>query len=180
MAEGVLRHLASDKFEVFSAGVNPTQLNAKAIKVMSEIGIDTSKQKSKSIKEFLGQEFDYIITVCDNAKQTCPVFPGKYEKMHWKLEDPVLTQGAEEKRLKVFRKIRNQIKENILKLLNLPKDKANLKCPHCGHIQEVTIPQNSCLHLYQCNSCRKTITPTSGSCCVICAYSDKTCPVFFN
>ncbi|MDP2939425.1 MAG: GDCCVxC domain-containing (seleno)protein [Candidatus Omnitrophota bacterium] len=70
------------------------------------------------------------------------------------------------------------MKENLLKFVNLSKDKANLRCPYCGNIQEVIIPQNSCLHLYECNSCHKTITPTSGSCCVICAYSDKNCPAF--
>ena len=80
MAEGFLGHLAGDKFEVYSAGVNPTQVNPLAIKVMDEVGIDTSKQKSKSIKEFLGQRFDYVITVCDNARQTCPVFPGEIKR----------------------------------------------------------------------------------------------------
>ena len=178
MAEGFLRHLASDKFEVFSAGVNPTQVNPLAIKVMDEVGIDISKQKSKSVKEFIGQRFDYVITVCDNARQTCPVFPGKYQKVHWSLEDPAQAQGTEEERPLIFRKVRNQIKEKVLQFLDLTKDKANLKCPHCGHIQDVIIPQNACLHFYECESCHRTITPTTGSCCVICAYSDKTCPTF--
>lgn len=180
MAEGFLRHMVGDRFEVFSAGVNPAKLNSLAVKVMNEIGIDISKQKSKSVKEFLGQQFDYVITVCDNAKQTCPVFPGKYEKIHWSLEDPACAQGAEEENLMVFRKIRNQIKDNILRFLKLPKDKAMLKCPYCGNIQKVAIPQNSCIHLYECIVCHKTFIPTLGSCCVICAYSDKTCPVFNN
>lgn len=177
IAEGLLRHLEGDKFEVYSAGVNPTQLNPLAVMVMDEIGIDISKQMSKSVKEFLGQQFDYVITVCNNAKQACPVFTGKYEKIHWSLEDPTQAQGIKE-RLLIFRKIRNQIKENILKLLNLPKDKANLKCPYCNYIQEVIIPQNSCLHLYECKSCCRIVNPPPGNCCVICAYSDKTCPVF--
>ena len=163
MAEGILKHLASDKFEVYSAGVNPTQTNPFAIKVMSEIGIDISKQRSKFVKEFLGKPFDYVITVCDNARQTCPIFPGKYEKMHWNLQDPVQAQGTEKEKLLIFRKVRNQIKENILKFLNLTKDKANLKCPHCSHIQEVGIPQNTCLPLYECKICRKTISPTPGN-----------------
>jgi len=178
MAEGFLRHLGDDKFEVFSAGINPTEVNPLAIKVMNEIGVDISKHRSKSVREFLVQQFDYVITVCDNAKQTCPIFPGKYEKMHWTLEDPVLVQGTEEERLLTFRKVRNQIKENILEFLNLTKDKANLKCPHCDHIQEVVIPHNICLHLYECKICHKAISPTPGSCCVICAYSDKNCPIF--
>lgn len=178
MAEGFLRHLARDKFEVYSAGVNPTQINPLAIKVMDEIGIDISKQRSKSVKEFLGQQFDYVITVCDNARHTCPVFPGKYQKVHWSLEDPAQVQGTDNEKLLIFRKIRNQIKEKILEFLNLVKDKASLKCPHCDHIQEVLIPQNTCLHLYECRICHKTISPTPGSCCVICAYSDKNCPPF--
>lgn len=178
MAEGLLRHLAADKFEVFSAGVNPTQVNPLAIRVMAETGIDISSQKSKSVNEFLKQQFVYVITVCDNAKQTCPVFSGNYKKMHWNLEDPVQTQGTEEEKLLNFRRVRNQIKENILKFLNLTKDKANLKCPYCGQAQEVVIPHNTCLHLYECKICQRAISATPGSCCVICAYSDKNCPLF--
>ena len=115
MAEGLLKHLAGDRFEVFSAGVKPTQVNPFAIKVMVELGINISNHMSKSVEEFLGQEFDYIITVCDNAKESCPVFPGKYQKVHWSLKDPAEARGKEEEKLKVFRKIRDQIKENILK-----------------------------------------------------------------
>lgn len=117
MAEGLLRHLARDKFEVFSAGINPTEVNPLAIKVMGEIGIDILKQRSKSVKKFLGQQFDYVITVCDNAKQACPVFPGKNEKIHWNLEDPAQAQGKEEEKLLVFVKVRDKIKENIIKFL---------------------------------------------------------------
>ena len=115
MAEGMLKHLAGDRFEVFSAGVKPTQVNPFAIKVMVELGINISNHMSKSVEEFLGQEFDYIITVCDNAKESCPVFPGKYQKVHWSLKDQAEARGKEEEKLKVFRKIRDQIKENILK-----------------------------------------------------------------
>lgn len=122
MAEGLLRHLGGDRFEVFSAGVNPTEVNPLAIKVMSEMGIDISKQQSKSIKEFLGQQIDYVITVCDNAKQTCPVFPGRYEKIHWKLEDPAEVQGSEEDKTKFFREIRNEIDNKIKEFLM--KDKS--------------------------------------------------------
>ena len=85
MAEEFLRHIAPDKFEVFSAGVKPAQVNPLAIKVMAEVGVDISKHRSKSAMEFIGEKFDYVITICDNAKQTCPVFPGKYEKVHWDL-----------------------------------------------------------------------------------------------
>lgn len=113
MAEGLLRHFAGDKLEVFSAGVEPVQVNPLAIAVMKEIGIDISKHTSKSVAGFLGQQFDYCITVCDNAKQTCPVFPGKYQRIHWSLEDPAQARGTEEEKLNVFRKIRDKIKENI-------------------------------------------------------------------
>ena len=114
MAEGFLRHMAGDRFEVFSAGVKPTQVNPLAIKVMAEAGIDISKHRSKSAMEFIGQQFDYVITVCDNAKQTCPIFPGKYEKIHWDLEDPAEAQGSEEERLAFFRRIRDEVKNNVL------------------------------------------------------------------
>jgi len=129
MAEGLLSHLAGDKFEVFSAGIEPTQVNPLAIKVMDEIGVGISRQRSKSVKEFLNQQFDYVVTVCDYARQTCPVFPGKYQKLHWNLEDPAEAQGKEEERLLIFRKVRDQIKENILKFLNLSKDRAKLIFP---------------------------------------------------
>lgn len=117
MAEGFLQYMAGDKFEVFSAGVKPTQVNPLAIKVLAEVGIDISNHRSKSAMEFIGQKFDYVITVCDNAKQTCPMFPGRYEKIHWDLEDPAGALGSDDEKLVVFRKIRNQIKKYIEKFL---------------------------------------------------------------
>jgi arsenate reductase len=119
MAEGFLRAMSGDKFQVLSAGVKPTQVNPLAIKVMAEAGVDISEHRSKSAMEFLGQQFDYVITVCDNAKKTCPVFPGKYEKIHWDLEDPAEATGTEAERLIVFRKVRDQIKDNIADFLKL-------------------------------------------------------------
>ena len=113
MAEGFLRHMAGDKFEVYSAGVKATQVNLLAIKVMAEAGVDISKHRPKSAMEFFGQKFDYVVTVCDNAKQTCPAFPGTYEKVHWDLEDPAEAQGNEEERLAIFRKIRDEIEQRI-------------------------------------------------------------------
>ena len=107
MAEGFLRHMAGDRFEVFSAGVKPTAVNLLVIKVMAEIGIDISKHMSKSVMEFIDQNFDYVVTVCGNAQKTCPVFPGEHEKIHWDLEDPVAAEGSEEGQLKVFRKSRD-------------------------------------------------------------------------
>ena len=117
MAEGLLRNIAGDRFEVFSAGIEPGKVNPVAIKVMAEQGIDISKHTSKSIGQFSRQNFDYIITVCDNAEKACPVFPGKHEKIHWRLEDPAMTQGTEKEVLKEFRKIRDQIKIYILSFL---------------------------------------------------------------
>jgi arsenate reductase len=89
---------------------------------MAEMGVDISSYRSKSVKEFIGQKFDYVITVCDNAKQTCPMFPGNSQKIHWNLDDPAEIEGAEEKKLIIFKKVRDQIRENISKFL-----KKNLK-----------------------------------------------------
>lgn len=109
MAEGFLRHMAKDKFEVFSAGVKPSRVNPLAVRVMAEKGVDISKHKSKSVMEFTGRKFDYVVTVCDSARQACPVFPGCYKKLHWNLQDPAEAKGSQEERLKVFRKTRDKI-----------------------------------------------------------------------
>ena len=119
MAEGILKNLAGDKFDVYSAGVNPTSVHPLAKKVMKEIGIDISGQQSKSVDEFLDKGFDYVITVCDNAKQTCPFFPGNHELLHWSFEDPAIALGSEEERLLMFRKIRDQLRDHIQRLINI-------------------------------------------------------------
>jgi len=118
MGEGFMRHMAGNKFEVFSAGVEPTQVNPYAIKVMAEAGIDISSHQSKSVNEFLEQKFDYVITVCNHAKQVCPIFPGQYERIHWDIEDPANAKGSEQEKLAFFRKIRDEIKEKCLEFLN--------------------------------------------------------------
>ena len=118
MAEGFMRNMAGNKFEVYSAGVEPTGINPHAIKVMAEIEIDISFHKSKSVNKFLKQEFDYVITVCNHAKQICPIFPGQHEKIHWDIEDPANAKGSERERLAFFRKIRDEIKEKTLKFLD--------------------------------------------------------------
>jgi arsenate reductase len=123
MAEGYLRHLGAAQFEVFSAGIKPTKVNSLTIKVMREVGIDVSSQKSKSVKEVMDKSFDYVITVCDSARQSCPVFPGNFKKIHWELEDPARAQGAEKEKLLIFREVRNQIKENIVRFINLAQSK---------------------------------------------------------
>jgi arsenate reductase len=109
MAEGLLRHLAGDRFEVASAGVSPTHIRPEAITVMREIGIDISQHRSKSVDEFSDQGFDYVITVCDNANEQCPVFPGNTERIHWSFDDPAAAAGDEQARLEVFRRVRTEI-----------------------------------------------------------------------
>jgi arsenate reductase (thioredoxin) len=112
MAEGILRHDGGSAFEVESAGVKPSSVRPEAIQVMSEIGIDISGHRSKSADEFTGRVFDYIITVCDNAKETCPVFPGKATRIHQSFEDPPAPGvGSDEERLAIFRRVRDEIRE---------------------------------------------------------------------
>lgn len=126
MAEGLLRHLGNNKFEVFSAGISPSFVHPLAIKAMMEIGIDISGHRSKSVEEFLDQSFDYVITVCDKAKESCPNFPGQARKIHWSFQDPAEATGSEEERMKVFRKVRDEIKEHILSFIREIETK-NLK-----------------------------------------------------
>ena len=113
MAEGLLRHMAGDLCEVVSAGVEPSFVRPLAIEAMSEIGIDISRHHSKSIAEFSGQEFHYVITVCDNANERCPVFPGKTRRIHWSFEDPAAASGDEAERLAVFRSVRDEIAKRL-------------------------------------------------------------------
>jgi len=113
MAEGFLRHDAGDRFAVSSAGVNPTQVRPEAIAVMGEVAIDISGHRSKSVDEFRGQKFDYVITVCDNANERCPLFPGQTTRIHWSFEDPAAVTGDEATRLAAFRKVRDQIRERL-------------------------------------------------------------------
>ena len=111
MAEGILRDYVGEKIEVFSAGVNPSSLRPEAIQVMKEIGIDISGQRAKSVTEFTGQQFEYLITVCDNAKEVCPVFPGRARQIHHNFEDPPpISIGSEEERLAIFRRVRDEIR----------------------------------------------------------------------
>jgi arsenate reductase len=113
MAEGLLRHDGGASFEVASAGTKPSFVRPEAIAVMSEIGIDISGHRSKSADEFAGQAFDYVITVCDNARESCPIFPATTQRIHWSLNDPAAVQGSEEERLAAFRRIRDQLRKNL-------------------------------------------------------------------
>ena len=113
MAEGLLRHMAGDRFEVASAGVSPTRVRPEAIEAMREIGIDISAHRSKSVDEFARGEFDYVITVCDNANEQCPVFSGETKRIHWSFDDPAAAEGDEPGRLAVFCRVRDEIQERL-------------------------------------------------------------------
>lgn len=112
MAEGLFRDFAGDRFEVFSAGTEPSFVRPQAIAVMSELGIDISDHRSKSLTEFLNDDFDYVITVCDHANQRCPIFPGRVKRIHWSIDDPVIS-GSEEAQLAAFRQARDELQERI-------------------------------------------------------------------
>lgn len=113
MAEGWLRHLAGELFEVKSAGTHPVGVNPRAIDVMAEVGIDISLHRSKRVEEFLGQRPDYVITVCDRAKEACPTVPGGAAVLHWSFDDPAEAQGSVDDRLQVFRRVRDEIADRI-------------------------------------------------------------------
>ena len=113
MAEGLLRHDAGQTVEVSSAGTKPTHVRPEAIAVMREVGIDISGHRSKSVDEFEGQDFNYVITVCDNANESCPVFPAKTKRIHWSIEDPAAVQGSEDERLTAFRRARDELRARL-------------------------------------------------------------------
>jgi arsenate reductase (thioredoxin) len=122
MAEGLLRFLGKDDFDTFSAGSEPHGINPRAVQVMGEIGIDIGHQRSKHLNEFMGQPFDYVITLCDRAHEVCPTLPGDPERIHWSYADPVAVVGYEETQLQAFRKVRDAIRERLhLWILNQRK-----------------------------------------------------------
>jgi arsenate reductase (thioredoxin) len=112
-AEGLLRHLAGDRFEAFSAGTEVSSVRPEAIKVMAELGIDISAQHSKSVDEFGGQQFAWVITVCDRAREACPYFPGAEQTAHWDFDDPSEAQGTDDERLLTFRRVRDEIRDRL-------------------------------------------------------------------
>ncbi|HEY3930675.1 MAG TPA: arsenate reductase ArsC [Candidatus Koribacter sp.] len=118
MAEGFLRHYAGNRFDVQSAGTQPSTVNPLAISVMREKGIDISSHRSKNAAEFLGHHFRYIITVCDNAREHCPIFPGPSIRLHWSFADPAEAAGSEAERLPVFRAVRDEIEKGIREFLS--------------------------------------------------------------
>jgi arsenate reductase len=113
MAEGLLRYLAGDHFEAFSAGTEATRVRPEAISAMAELGADISGQESKTLDRFLGEPFDYVITVCDDANESCPLFPGGGERLHWSLPDPSRADGTDDERLKVFRAVRDRLRDRV-------------------------------------------------------------------
>lgn len=117
MAEGLLRHLGGERFEVFSAGTEATYVRPLAIRAMAELGIDISQQRSKTLERYLGEPFDEVITVCDTAAEACPVFPGAARRLHWSLEDPSKATGSEAEQLEVYRKVRDDTRSRIEKEL---------------------------------------------------------------
>ena len=113
MAEGLLRALAGDRFEAMSAGTEATHVRPLAVRAMEEVGIDISEQESKTLQRYLKEPFDYVITVCDDANEACPFFPGAANRLHWSFKDPSKAEGSAEERLAVFRSVRDRIRERI-------------------------------------------------------------------
>ena len=113
MAEGLLRQMAGDRFGAVSAGTEPKTLHPMATEVMREIGIDISAQRSKDVSEFLASPIQCVVTVCDHAKQRCPVFPNASRYLHWSVEDPAVAHGSDQEKLAVFRRIRDELRDRI-------------------------------------------------------------------
>ena len=120
MAEGLLRHLAGGRFEVYSAGTEATFVKPEAVAAKAELGVDISGQESESLELYLGEPFDFVVTVCDDASEACPVFPGAKSRLHWSFIDPSRATGSDEERLEVFRRVRDEIRERIEGELLLP------------------------------------------------------------
>jgi arsenate reductase len=113
MGEGLFREEGGGAYEVSSAGTRPSRVRPEAIAAMREIGIDISGHRSKPVDEFAGQAFDFVVTVCDSARDACPIFPGATGRIHWSLEDPAAVEGSEEERLAAFRRIRDQLRDRV-------------------------------------------------------------------
>lgn len=117
MAEGWLRHMAGDRFEVFSAGTNPVGLNAGSVHAMTEVGVDISGHRSKHVSEFREEAFDYVITVCDRAKEFCPMWLGPTHLLHWSFDDPAATSDSDDARRRLFRRVRDEIALQVRRFL---------------------------------------------------------------
>jgi arsenate reductase len=119
MAEALLRHRANSRLEVISAGTEPKGVNLLSLQVLGELGVDASAARSKSVQEVVGKPFDYVVTVCDQARQACPTLPGSHELLHWSLEDPAAVKGSEEQRLTAFREMRDEIDRRVTGLVSM-------------------------------------------------------------
>jgi arsenate reductase len=117
MAEGLVRHEAADRYEVFSAGTHPSQVRSEAVVVMKELGVDISAQRSKPLQEFEDQQFDFVITVCDRAREECPAFSADTERLHWPFPDPAGFTETGEARLEAFRRLRDRIHAKVMVFL---------------------------------------------------------------
>ena len=117
MAEGLLRHLGSGRAEAFSAGTEQTFVRPLAIEAMQELGVDISAQESETLDRYLDQEFDAVVTVCDSANESCPIFPGAKQRLHWSLPDPSRATGTHEEQLGAYRDVRDELKRRIEALL---------------------------------------------------------------
>ncbi len=129
MAEALLRHHGGAAFEVHSAGTEPKGINPLTLRILADAGIDASWARSKSVAEFAGQSFDYVITVCDQARQSCPVFPGGGAAFHWGYEDPAAAEGTDEERMVVFRRVFTQMGERIHQFVPLALRQATVSSP---------------------------------------------------
>ena len=118
MAEGLLRTLGGDACDAHSAGTKPSLVNPMAVEVMGELGIDISAQRSKNVTEYVGKHFPLVITVCDNAKEQCPIFPGPCTREHWPFDDPADATGTREEKIAVFRRVRDEIAETVKRFLS--------------------------------------------------------------
>lgn len=125
MAEGLLRHMAGDRYESSSAGSEVTRVHPLAIAVMAELGVDISTQRSKSLDEFKGEPLDYAITVCDRAEGSCPIFPGNTVRIHWSFRDPSVAAGSEEQQVVYFRKVRDEIRHTLRRFLSTSEPAAS-------------------------------------------------------
>ena len=118
MAEGLLRDLAGEQFEIYSAGSKPSTVNPFAIRAMQERGLDIRHHHSKHLNQFIDVPFDYVITVCDNAAESCPIFPGPAQRIHWGFPDPAAVEGSDEALLEAFRVVRDAIEQQLRQWLN--------------------------------------------------------------
>ena len=124
MAEALLRHIGGARFEVSSAGTEATRVHPLAVRALTEVGLDISGARSKTLTEFMGQQFDYVITVCDAANDACPIFPGAPARIHWSFPDPSAVTGTEAERYHAFERVRNEITQRLRRWTQLPLERS--------------------------------------------------------